>query len=647
MRLWLLLLLGACSPGTQLVYDETANLEDPTHFFDAPFPSDARLDAAGHPDLKGFPNPFASDLVANLLPSAQERDHWPVLPVAYFKFTGPLSAHTLDDLIPKDASQPVLLIDIDPASPDRGTLIPTLAQTGVTDDYIPPNVVAIAPRPGFVLVGKRQYAFVMMRSFKDAAGSPLGNNATIDKQANAGGPLWDTLKTLGIDAKNVVAATTFTTGDVVQETADLSAALVAKYPLTIDNLMIDSDNGAGHTGYCALQGTITYPQFQTGTQPFGTGGLFDFSDGGLPAKQGEMTVPLRITIPFATMPDAGWPLAVYFHGSGGVSSALVDRGPIVTVGGDFTPGEGPAFVWAPHGIAGAGSALPLNPERLPGASDTAYLNFNNLAAFRDTFRQGVIEQRMFIEALRNVKLDPALFSACPSVQLPATQTKHFFNPDQLLAQGQSMGGMYTNLVSAVEPRIKAAVPTGAGGYWSYFILQTTLVNDAPTLLGVLFHTDPPTFVHPYLYLFEAASEPAEPIVYMPRVARRPLPSYTARPIYEPVGSHDSYFPTTVYDAVALAYGHNQAGDQVWDTMQPTLALQGFDGILPYPISNNRPGYTGVVVQYPDDPISMDGHTIYAQLPEVKYQYGCFFETFLKYGIATVPAPAAIGTPCPH
>ena len=34
--------------------------------------------------------------------------------------------------------------------------------------------------------------------------------------------------------------------------------------------------------------------------------------------------------------------------------------------------------------------MPLNPERLPGATPTAYLNVNNLAALRDTFRQGPV-----------------------------------------------------------------------------------------------------------------------------------------------------------------------------------------------------------------------------------------------------------------
>ena len=100
----------------------------------------------------------------------------------------------------------------------------------------------------------------------------------------------------------------------------------------------------------------------------------------------------------------------------------------------------------------------------------------------------------------------------------------------------------------------------------------------------------------------------------------------------------------------MAYGHNQAGDQVWPEMQESLALANRGGILEYPISNNATSdngdsYTGVVVQYAPDEIR-NGHYIYAQLDEVKYQYGCFLATFLATGVATIPAPAPLGTPCP-
>ena len=84
-------------------------------------------------------------------------------------------------------------------------------------------------------------------------------------------------------------------------------------------------------------------------------------------------------------------------------------------------------------------------------------------------------------------------------------------------------------------------------------------------------------------------------------------------------------------------------------MQDALQLDGLSGILPYPVNQVRHSvegipYTGVIVQYEGDGI-YDPHAIYSQLDAVKYQYGCFAATFLKNGRATVPAPAALGTPC--
>jgi hypothetical protein len=157
-------------------------------------------------------------------------------------------------------------------------------------------------------------------------------------------------------------------------------------------------------------------------------------------------------------------------------------------------------------------------------------------------------------------------------------------------------------------------------------------------------------MHPLLQVFQTGVEVSDPMVYMPHLARRPFDGHPVRPIYEPVGKGDSYFPTTLYDAIALAYGHREAGDVIWPTMQEGLKLAGLDGIVPYPISQDLKSetdkpYTGVVVQYEGDGL-YDPHALYTQLDSVQYQYGCFLATFIAKGVATVPAPATLGTPCP-
>src|SRR5262249_5505077 len=159
----------------------------------------------------------------------------------------------------------------------------------------------------------------------------------------------------------------------------------------IDDLKVNHDDDAEQDVYCRLTGTVRFPQFQTGTPPFDAQGTFDMSDGTpdapLPKKQRDEVAPITLTFPKGQMPANGWPLVLYFHGSGGVSAAVVDRGvwkpssekpdcPSYQapdswngVTGCNVKGRGPAYVLAPHGIGAAGAALPVNPERLPGATD--------------------------------------------------------------------------------------------------------------------------------------------------------------------------------------------------------------------------------------------------------------------------------------
>jgi hypothetical protein len=667
-----------------VAFDLAADFTSDKAFFDFPYPSDLRLSPQGSPYGSSFPNPLDKPVIVGMRANVDDRKGFPVVPTAYFRFDQPLAARALETVIPGDAKQTVLLLDVDDASPERGKLFPTVATVLPTDDYVPANLLGVAARPGILLHEKRKYAFVVLRAFGDAKGAPLDVPPALSTLASGGAPatsngaaaqalyapLWKTLQNAGIAANDVAAATVFTTGDASGDFAALSTKVVEKYDAPITDLKVDPDDGAAHDRYCELVGKISYPQFQKGVAPFNTEGRFEIDTDGLPKKQRDETVPITITLPKQAMPAGGYPLDVYFHGSGGLSTAVVDRGrwhpesdptrcPEGTTDtwlgtkGCNTKGEGPAFVLAPHGIAAAGSALPVNPERVKGASSIEYLNFGNLAAMRDTFRQGAIEQRLFIEALRSLKITPETVSTCTGLSLPPGETAYRFRDDFVTAQGQSMGGMYTNIIGAIEPRIHAVVPTGAGGYWGYFITLPDVLG-YPHVGGFVAAfagtADDLVFMHPVLQLFETGAEVSDPMVYMPHLARRPFSGHPVRPIYEPVGKGDSYFPTVLYDAVALAYGHKEAGDVIWPSMQDTLKLESLEGVLAYPLSQDLTSedgtkYTAAVLQYAGDGI-YDPHALYTQLDSVQYQYGCFLETFFAKGLATIPAPAPLGTPCP-
>lgn len=654
------LLFVACSanpaqevPGTQVVFDLGADLTQMEHFWDQPWPSDLRLQDGG-PDFRGFPNVANNKPVAQLLTIASRRPGFAVNTAGYFQFNAPLSKRDPSQTLPADPSSPVLLMDL-----TDGHLYPVVTSTPEEDDYTAESLLAVGPRPGAILKPNRQHAYVVMRSLKDASGALLGVPLTMrqllegetpaGENGAAAASLFATvvpaLKTARIDIDDVAAVTVFTTGDVVADLFAMTEKVRTAYPdVKITGLVPDDDAfGADHADFCELRGVINLPQFQQGDPPWNKEGTFAFDGSGAPIKQRDEDVPLTITLPKGEMPEGGWPLMLYFHGSGGNSRDGVDSGPKENNDNDpRLPNLGPASVVAPLGLASAMSALPISPERVPGASDFAYLNLSNFAAFPDLFGQGVIEQRLFVDALLRLKIAPETVEACTGMSLPASETSHHFNNDELVALGLSMGGMYTNMVGAVEPRIRAVAPTGAGGYWSYFILKTEMLPGAMLIGSLLGASDAIDFLHPALQLAQTGWEWAEPFVFTPRLARRPLPSHPARPIYQPVGEKDSYFAEPILDAISLSYGNHQGGNDVfWPGLQDALSAEGRDGFTDYPITDNlksedgRP-YTGVVVPWKYN--GFNGHHVVFQVPEVKHQYGCFFTSFLETGRATVVAP---------
>lgn len=250
----LLLALGCSSPdptptptpttlpadsGTLISFDLAANLAKQSSFYDLPYPSDLRLNEKGGPDLTGFPFPGLYEVFDGVRKVAMDEKGFPVIPVAYFKLSADLPALDAEQVIAADKASPILLIDVDETSSERGKLFPVVATAPPMDTYVRVTLLATAPRPGIVLHPKRKYAFVVQRSLKDAQGKALGVPAALtdlaagkvpagDKGAQAKdlyASLWTTLPMAGVDVKNVAGATIFTTGDVVAELSSLSTKL--------------------------------------------------------------------------------------------------------------------------------------------------------------------------------------------------------------------------------------------------------------------------------------------------------------------------------------------------------------------------------------------------------------------------------------
>ena len=658
----------AAVPGTAASFALTADLSQAAQFYDLPYPGDLRLDAGGRTDHRGFPMPAQNRVLRPLLALASERKLSPVVPFAYFRFDAPLAERNADDWIAAEPESPVLLIGIRRGSRDYGRLFPTVASTLPSDAYVPPNLLAVAAPPGLVLSPDSTYAFVILRSLRDANGGPLGVPESF-AQLRAGlvpagdlGPraaevyadLWPALEEAGVDIAEVAAATVFSTGDVVADLFDLSERLRQRHPLTLRKLRVDPDDGAAHERFCELRAETTVPIFQAGVPAFDRNGLFVYGEDGLPVVQREETVPVTLTLPRGPMPAGGYPLVMYFHGTNGLSDQVVDRGPATEPEGPYAKGLGPAHVLAAHQFATFGAALPLNPERYSGPigiSNRVYLNIANLAAYDDTFRQMAIEQRLLIDALAQLEVAPETVAEC-GLTPPGEGGGFRVATERMFGMGQSLGGQIVNMVGALDPRIAGVVPTGSGGYWSLTVLAAEFAPGIPANSAIALLLQVPEVkdhLHPGLQLVQSVFEPAEPLVYAARLARDPLPGAAPRSIYQPVAIDDPGFPNAIYDAMALASGTEQAGASLSASLQTSLALSDHDEIIAYPASGNarsRDGesYTGVVVQFMSDGI-LSGHYIFGQLDEVKHQYGCFLRSLVDDEDGIVPAPGPIESGC--
>ncbi len=653
--------------GTATIFEVDADWSESASFYDFPFPSDLRLTAAGTADVAALPYGDDAPIFPTVFPALERRPGFAVQPAAWFRFDGAMPRLDEEAAIPADAAAPVLLIDVDPESPRRGALHPVSARVHEADGFNPENLLAVGAYPGVMLYPGRRYAFVVMRSLNDAAGEPLGVPASMvalaagatpvgargEAVAALYAPLWETLDSLDVDRAAVAAATVFTPGDVVRQNLDESEALLAKYDVTIEDVALDPDDGVDHARFCELHGAVVLPQFQKGARPYNAPGegVMEVDEDGVPVEVRQETVPIALTIPKGPMPVGGYPLVFYIHGSGGLSTQVVDRGRIPAPGADETKGEGPAHVVAEHGFATFGAAMPFNPQRDPAVGAFDYANQVNFSAFPFNFRQGVYEQRLLIEALTSWSIAPSALAGCDGPSLPNGETAYRFNMDAIMLMGQSMGGQYTNLLAAIEPRGVALTPTGSGSFSARFLMVSPFFGGVKQIVAQILAVpqDNISHLHPGVQAVHTAWEAGDAMPSLPRQSLYPFEGHPVRSVYTPVSEGDQFFPTTIFNAMALAWRTQQAGDVVWPSMQTDMALVGTDGIAEYPVANNRvsesgEAYTAVVVQYPGDGIA-DPHTIFSQLDEVKYQYGCFLSTLRDTKTATVPAPAAFGTAC--
>lgn len=644
----------------ELVFE--ANTE--SNFFDRPFPLETRRTADGSPDVEGFPNPRRTTLIQDFQDTVGDRDGFSPSAPIWLRFTGPLDP----SLFPTPAQSitaesPILLVNVDPASPDVGKLTPVrIQQTDAAgDSYRPPRLLSVLPVPGHNLDESTTYALVV----RDTIGTgdperPLRVNDTLASlltSASAGtpesmafGPLRAWMAEAGVDAGSVVGATVFRTGDVTGEVArwvEWAGEQPADAPtgeLTRTTVMDE---------YCAYEGVWDAPQFQDGVAPFtAEGGVLQVDGDGLPVVQGTQPAPFVIAVPKTAMPAEGFPLLFYVNGTGGLARQILDRG-ISTETELPPPGTGPAQNLARRGIGVSGIAGPLTPERIgPEASNDGYIlyNFINPRGMRDNFAQAMIEHTMFRRLVLSLRIDP---TTCAGVDASAAGDGMVrYDPAKVAIMGQSLGSYLSGMLAATDPGYRGAVLTGAGGSWIEFAFGPTdpiYLADAVGLLLGLPVTESLDVFHPVIALFDLGVGPADNTHYVGGIHETLRAGHEARHLLVIEGFEDDNIPENLQRALLGRVGVDLVGDDV-GTERVLDAIELAGGTqLAGPVTANRlasdgtPVTAGVVRHLPDRP--QGGHYVTFQLEAPKHQYGCFLETLFAAGTPTIVAGAGADDPC--
>lgn len=598
-------------------------------FFDLPFPSDLRTDAEGHPDLTGFPR--ARGLVADAIALVEgERPGFsPITPV-YFRFTEPLDEASLP-AGPADValeSSSILLLDVDPASPEQGRRLPAYVSFQANaSTFFASNTLVVRTVPGVHMHPGRRYAVVVRDGLMGADGTPVGRSDAFEA-LKAGGSgalathyaaLFDELEGLGIPRAEVAVATTFTTSDPVTDMDRARAWLHTQpvpSPISWETLAVSPREvhvAGDFETYELMEGAPPFMEFGSG--------LIRFDAAGAPMSVRRTPVRFAISIPVGVAaPPEGYPIVLYGHGTGGDERThLRDEG----------------HELAAEGIAMIGFEAALHGDRNPAGFEFESLVVANPIAAREVVRQTVIDMMVLLRMLEAGVLE------VPAVYVSGATAPVIFDASPVLYMGHSQGSQEAGVLLGVEPTIDAAFLSAGGGGGLLTLVERDLTpgNPIACIVGGLIG-EPDCAVmdenHPALALvIQPLLDPADPLVFAHRFLRERPDGWAPTHIAMTEGLEDTDTPPPAIEALAASIGLPIV-EPVAQMTDPFLLLGAPTVTAPVRENLTTPGgasVTGGLMQWP-----MEGHFAIYRNADALNRYVRFFDTMIADGAPTIVGP---------
>ncbi|NCG18703.1 MAG: hypothetical protein GWP91_06800, partial [Rhodobacterales bacterium] len=471
-------------------------------FWDTPWPSDLRRDADGTLAIDGFPNPWNVPLLESYFAFVDELDGFGTNSPVYFAFNDslePLLLPTPEESV--TSSSALLLIDIDPNSPEFGSAVPVQWEIrSEASPYLPDHLLAMAPMFGFPLRPNNTYAAVVTTDVarQHPTFRKIWTPAHPDFEHYAA--LEDALFFVGRNKEEVAVATVFTTADPLGEMAAISTFIRTRFDSPDLNLTLELLENHDH--YDAHRTHYPSPVFTHGERPYETeGGGFVFEDDGDPVIAMWEDLRMSVCTPkdLSSPPDGGWPVVIYQHGTGGDYRGFCDSDRALEVAAQL----------GARGLIGLGIDQPLHGPRSGETEGTDLVNFNiiNPPSGVSNFRQGAIDALYLAHALHK---QPWIFTDEAGTGIP-------LNPDRVLFLGHSQGGL-TGAIAAPfwGDDVHATVLSGAGAVLAITVMvRKDIIDFEATVAGLLQVNEPLTELHPILGLIQTAVEPTDPANYAP------------------------------------------------------------------------------------------------------------------------------------
>ena len=591
---------------------------DDGSFFSRPWPSDTRL-LDGRPDVSNWPSKVESPLIDTFLEEVKKLDGFGTNSPIYFQLDGEPDLSLLPEEVDSlDQDTVVHIIDIDPDSPYRGERIPIRWNFQIEEtNWMPNNLLSIAPVWGFPLRPNTQYAAVLTSEFVKSERNFEEITESEHAEHQKYKALLEVWEYLDYKPEDIGVTTIFTTQNPMYDMINISQRIDQELsipPLNQELTWIKEGND------CQIyDGQLLIPLWQYGEKPYASnGGGFGMDQAGRPIVFDWELVNFRVSVPNSPMPEEGYPVAIYSHGTGGAWNTFADNSNELE----------PSTQLARAGMVGFGISQPLHADRGDDYDVELYsFNFLNPVSARTMFRQGAADQ-IYLAKLLSSQIHELTFESATIV----------LNPEKINYIGHSHGGEVGAIALPFMGKyLDSAVISGAGGGLSITLMERPIgtgglsIEDLLTIAIQPSPNEDLSSFHPMIALVQMLAEVTDPVNYAPYwFAEAGYWEQGSLSVLMTEGLTDPYSPPKSIEILAAAaripiigtaHSINSAQEILGysETFSAEMNREAFD----------QSSVTAGLVQFP-----YDGHFPIFQNPRGADVYRSFFETAVE-GSSTI------------